>query len=76
MSTTELVAVRLEPELIRRIDALKSFFSSSWLQASRSDVLRNLIVDGLARLERAQRAERSSKAKPPAAPSKRPPKKR
>jgi len=61
MSTKELVAVRLEPAIVARIDALKDFFSSSWHDASRSEVLRALIVEALERFEKAHRASVASK---------------
>jgi len=59
MSTKELVAVRLEPEIVARIDALKDFFSAEWRDATRSDVIRALIIDSLDRFERAHEASRT-----------------
>ncbi len=51
MSTKELVAVRLEVSTIARIDALKGYFSSAWHEASRSDILRALILYALPTFE-------------------------
>jgi len=65
MSTKELVAVRLEPAIVSRLDALKDFFSSSWHDASRSEVLRALIVDALERFEKAHRAAIAGKKDDP-----------
>ncbi len=59
MSTKELVAVRLEPEIVARIDALKDYFSAEWRDATRSDVIRALILDSLERFEKAHEAARA-----------------
>jgi hypothetical protein len=45
------VAVRLDEETLARIDALRSKLSTEWHEATRSDALRLLLVDALARLE-------------------------
>jgi len=61
MSTKELVAVRLEVATIARIDALKDYFSSAWHEASRSDILRALVLYALPNFEQeAQAAKKNS----------------
>ena len=55
--TTNHVSVRLEPEVMARVDALGPIFSTKWRPATRSDILRGLILDGLGRLEAEARAE-------------------
>ncbi|MFT3764712.1 MAG: hypothetical protein QM820_04225 [Minicystis sp.] len=49
------VAVRLDERMIARLDALIPVLSTEWLAARRSDVLRKVILSGLAELERQQR---------------------
>jgi hypothetical protein len=58
MSTmsTRHVSVRLGTETIARVDALAPQFSSPYRPATRSDVLRALILTALAGLEEAGRA--------------------
>ncbi len=46
------VAVRVDAAVVARIDALVPLLSSAWHKASRSDVLRKLIMSGLRELER------------------------
>jgi len=46
--STNHVSVRLEPEIIARVDALAPQFSTQWRLATRSDVLRALILTALA----------------------------
>jgi predicted transcriptional regulator len=46
--STNHVSVRLEPEIIARVDALAPQFSTQWRPATRSDVLRALILTALA----------------------------
>ncbi|MEP7124435.1 MAG: hypothetical protein ABJE95_26140 [Byssovorax sp.] len=46
--STNHVSVRLEPEIIARVDALEPHFSTQWRPATRSDVLRALILTALA----------------------------
>jgi hypothetical protein len=41
------VAVRLEPELVVKIDALAKELATEWHQAKRSDALRLVIIRGL-----------------------------
>ena len=45
------IAVRLEPDLLKRIDAVAPKLSTEWRQASRSDVIRALIMKALPSLE-------------------------
>ncbi len=45
------IAVRLEPDLLKRIDAVAPKLSTEWRQASRSDVIRALIMKALPLLE-------------------------
>ncbi len=47
------VSVRLDPEILARVDALAPAFSTEWHAATRSDILRGLILDALGRFERA-----------------------
>ncbi len=47
-----LTAVRLEPAIIERIDGLRPKLSTSWFEATRSDVLRALIEPLLAEVEK------------------------
>jgi metal-responsive CopG/Arc/MetJ family transcriptional regulator len=57
------VAVRLDAELLARIDALVPGLSSQWHGATRSDALRHAIVEGLraidARKSRQRKGSRS-----------------
>jgi len=48
----------LEPELVSRIDELRDYFSAAWRDATRSDVIRALLLDALERFERAHDASR------------------
>jgi hypothetical protein len=57
MSTKNHVAVRLDDETLTRIDAIRPLLGSEWLDATRSDVLRLLLLDGLAHVEKKRRAE-------------------
>jgi hypothetical protein len=45
------VAVRLSPELVARLDALIPRLSTEWHEATRSDVLRALLLKGLGAVE-------------------------
>ncbi len=47
------VSVRLDGETLARVDALAPAFSKEWRRATRSDVLRILILDALPRFEQA-----------------------
>ncbi len=54
--STRHVSVRLGTETIARVDALAPRFSSPYRPATRSDVLRALILTALAGLDEAGRA--------------------
>jgi hypothetical protein len=54
--STRHVSVRLDAETIARVDALAPRFSSPYRPATRSDVLRALILTALADQEKAGRA--------------------
>lgn len=45
------ISVRLDPEILARVDALSPAFSTEWHAATRSDILRGLILDALTRFE-------------------------
>ncbi len=45
--TKALIAVRLEPSTVDELDAMCELFSSEWFQASRSDVVRALLMYAL-----------------------------
>lgn len=49
--STNHVSVRLDAETMARVDALAPLFSSEWRPATRSDILRGLILDALERFE-------------------------
>jgi hypothetical protein len=51
------VSVRMNDEEIARIDALAPRFSTKYRNATRSDVLRACILEGLDKFEREARAE-------------------
>jgi hypothetical protein len=51
MKRTAHVAVRLDEETLARIDALTTKLSTEWHEATRSEAMRLLIGDALARLE-------------------------
>jgi hypothetical protein len=51
--TTNHVSVRLDVETMARVDALAPVFSAEWHLATRSDILRGLILDALDRFEKA-----------------------
>ena len=53
------VAVRLEHEVIARIDALAGPLSTEWHKATRSDALRAVILRGIARMEEARQKKPS-----------------
>jgi len=46
-----LTAVRLPPDIVERIDALRPCFSTEWHEATRTDVLRALILTKLDELD-------------------------
>ena len=51
MSPKDHVAVRLDNVTLERVDALKDVLSTAWHEATRSDILRALILTGLEQLE-------------------------
>lgn len=57
MSTKDHVAVRLDPDTVMRVDALQPFLATQWREATRSDVLRLLLLDGLRHYEKKHREE-------------------
>lgn len=57
MSTKDHVAVRLDNETLLRIDAIRALLDTEWRDATRSDVLRLLILKGLEHFEKKHRAE-------------------
>src|SRR4051794_19659674 len=64
-SPKDHVAVRLDGDTLSRIDALKDVLSTAWHEATRSDVLRAVILNGLGSMEVEHRVA-LSKRKPPA----------
>lgn len=54
--STNHVSVRLDAETMARVEALSPSFSTEWRTATRSDILRGLILDALERFERGGRA--------------------
>jgi hypothetical protein len=61
MSTNPHVSVRLDAETLARVDALGPLFSTRWRPATRSDILRALILSALERAEAEQASEASSR---------------
>jgi hypothetical protein len=61
MSPKDHVAVRLDNLTLERVDALKDVLSTPWHEATRSDILRALILSGL---EQFEQQHRSALAKP------------
>jgi hypothetical protein len=55
MSPKDHVAVRLDNLTLERVDALKEVLSTPWHEATRSDILRALILTGLEQLEQQHR---------------------
>jgi hypothetical protein len=53
------VSVRLDPEILARVDALAPAFSTEWHAATRSDIVRALILDALPRFEKGGPAQPS-----------------
>ena len=51
MATKDHVAVRLDDATLSRVDALKDVLTTEWHEATRSDILRALILIGLERFE-------------------------
>lgn len=55
MSPKDHVAVRLDNVTLERVDSLKEVLSTPWHEATRSDILRALILTGLEQLEQEHR---------------------
>jgi hypothetical protein len=55
MSPKDHVAVRLDNPTLERVDSLKEVLSTPWHEATRSDILRALILTGLEQLEQEHR---------------------
>lgn len=51
-----LVAFRADPQMLARLDALIPYYSSPWHGATRSDVVRALIMASLPTVEKAAKA--------------------
>ena len=74
MSPKDHVAVRLDAPTLERVDALKDVLSTPWHDATRSDILRALILTGLEHLEQEHKAalgKARKAAAPEGAPAKR-----
>ena len=79
---TNHVSVRLDEGTMARVDALAPMFSTKWRPATRSDILRGLILSALERYEHEQEPTRSRGDQPgraaasaPARPRRTPPEK-
>jgi len=55
MSPKDHVAVRLDTATLSRVDALKHILSTPWHEATRSDILRAVLLIGLEELEQEHR---------------------
>jgi hypothetical protein len=69
MSPKDHVAVRLDNPTLERVDALKDVLSTAWHEATRSDILRALILTGLTQLEQEHKGALGKPKKGPAAES-------
>ncbi|MEP7121477.1 MAG: hypothetical protein ABJE95_11225 [Byssovorax sp.] len=69
MSPKDHVAVRLDNPTLERVDALKDVLSTAWHEATRSDILRALILTGLEHLEAEHRGALSKPKKGSAEPA-------
>jgi hypothetical protein len=67
MSPKDHVAVRLDNATLARVDALKDVLSTAWHEATRSDILRALILTGLEHMEQEHKAALGKPKKAPAA---------
>jgi hypothetical protein len=52
MAAKDHVAVRLDPPTLERLDLLREVLSTDWHEATQSDVLRAVILNGLKLLEK------------------------
>jgi len=64
MSTKDHVAVRLDNETLARIDAIRALLDTEWRDATRSDVLRLLILKGLEHFEKKHRGDLDKRRTP------------
>ncbi len=67
MSPKDHVAVRLDNLTLERVDSLKDVLSTPWHEATRSDILRALILTGLEQLEAQHKGSLGKPKKSPAA---------
>jgi hypothetical protein len=67
--STNHVSVRLDAETMARVDALAPAFSTEWHPATRSDILRGLILDALERFERGATPSPGRRARRPPRPT-------
>jgi hypothetical protein len=63
--STNPVSVRLDAETMARVDALTPAFSTQWRPATRSDVLRGLILAALDRFEQSGSLDIAGEAQAP-----------
>jgi hypothetical protein len=63
MSPKDHVAVRLDTATLSRIDALKDILTTPWHEATRSDILRAVILTGLDSLEQEHRGSLAKQRK-------------
>ena len=63
MSSKDHVAVRLDDATLSRVDALKDVLTTEWHEATRSDILRALILIGLERFEQKHPGSRDKQRK-------------
>ena len=63
MSSKGHTAVRLDNETLTRVDAARPLLDSQWHDATRSDVLRLLLLDGLQYYEKKYQTELSARPK-------------
>ena len=69
MSPKDHVAVRLDNPTLERVDSLKDVLSTPWHEATRSDILRALILTGLEQLEQQHRGALTKPKKGPSEPA-------
>jgi hypothetical protein len=77
MAAKDHVAVRLDPPTLERLEILREVLSTDWHQATQSDVLRAVILNGLKMLEKEHaprvaevKKKHESDKREPAAPEK------
>ena len=69
MSPKDHVAVRLDNPTLERVDSLKEVLSTPWHEATRSDILRALILTGLEQLEQQHKGALTKPRKGPSEPA-------